>query len=587
MTFVQLLLALTLSSVTIGIILFIRRFFAAHLAPAWRYYLWFFVLGSLLLPFLPFKRFGTAEPISVQKMTGYNAVNHSILSGTSQTGWMNDFGSSVTRIDVSLLGRLINFIWISGIVIGVLAVFFTLKKLMKLVRSAHPIRDDEINELFQLCKVQLSIRKKIKLKQSSSVTSPFIFGLFHTYLILPATVEKEGVSRELKHVLLHELHHYKSRHVHWNYLFLLARILHWFNPLVWYAWKEMRLDREIACDAAVMQSLNNDEENLDYGRTILHYAEKSKQLRLDQLIHPIISSKSHLKQRILHITRGSFHAQKLIWKSVAILIVMGLVVTIQVPAFRAAAFSDEQYHIQDKDVEEEDLSAFLKGDNSSFVLYSMEKDKYFVHNKEQSVQRVSPNSTYKIYSALTALEAGIIQPKATNMNWDGSHYEYETWNQNQDLQSAMRNSVTWYFQNLDQQVGEQTIQKMLAAYHYGNEDISGGIEDFWLESSLRIAPFEQVELLRNFYHNKFNADPENIKKVKASLMLEQKHGAVLYGKTGTGIVNGKAANGWFIGFVETTSDTYFFATNLRDGNATGSNAAGITLRILKEKQIYQ
>jgi len=586
-TLVRLLLVLTLSSATIGIIFFIRRFLAAHLAPAWRYYLWFFVLGALFLPFLPFKRFGMAEPISMHKMTGHNAVNHSILSGPSNTGWMNDFGSSVTRMDVSLLDRLINGIWISGLVIGILAVSFTLWKLMKLVRSAHPIRDEGINELFGHCKVQLSIRKKIKLKQSSSVTSPFIFGLFQTYLILPATVEKEGVTRELKHVLLHELHHYKSRHVHWNYLFLLARILHWFNPLVWHAWKEMRLDREIACDAAVMKSLNDVEENLDYGRTILHYAEKSKQLRLDQFIHPIISSKSHLKQRILYIAAGGFPAKKRIRKSVAILIILGLVVTIQVPAFRAAAFPDDQYHIQGKDVEEEDLSDFLKGDSSSFVLYSMQKDKYYVHNIEQSTQRVSPNSTYKIYSALTALEEGIIRPGATNRNWDGNDYEYGTWNQNQDLQSAMRNSVTWYFQDLDQQVGKQQIQKMLAEYHYGNEDISGGMRDFWLESSLRISPFEQVELLRNFYRNEFGAAPENIKEVKASLMLEQKHGAVLYGKTGTGIVNGKAANGWFIGFVETNSDTYFFATNLRDGNATGSKAAEITLRILKEKQIYQ
>jgi bla regulator protein blaR1 len=587
MKFDQLLLVLMLSSVTIGLILFIRRYLASQIMPSWRYYLWFFLLVALVLPFLPFQKIGWINQVSVRNTNGYNEVsNSSFSSHNSDTGWINELGSSVTQIDLSFLDPFTNAIWITGVVIAVFAVLFTQIKLTHEVRRAYSVSDDEVIELFHKCKSQLSIRKKINLRRSDSVTSPYISGLFHTYLILPAVSEIDGLSEELKHVLLHELHHYKSRHVHWNYIFLLAGILHWYNPLVWYALKEIRLDREIACDAAVIQSLDNEEERLSYGRTILRYAERSKLLKYNQLTSTIKSSKSHVKQRIVHITCANLKSKNLIWKSLAILIALGLVITVQVPAFHTAAFSDEQYRIGDEDIVEEDLTAFLTGSSSSLVLYSMEKDKYYIHNKEQSVQRVSPNSTYKIYSALTALEMGVIGHTATNMEWDGSSYEYEAWNQNQDLQTAMRYSVTWYFQKLDKQVGKQTIEKMLVKYQYGNEDASGKIEEFWLESTLKISPFEQVKLLRNFYQNKIDANPENIEEVKASLMLDQKNGAVLYGKTGTGIVNGKAVNGWFIGFVETKSDTYFFATNLREEDATGSNAAEITLKILKEKHIY-
>ncbi|SNZ05506.1 bla regulator protein blaR1 [Terribacillus aidingensis] len=588
MTFAELLLVMILSSATIGIILFIRRFLAGQLAPAWRYYLWFFLLGTLMLPFFPFKQFSMKHSLSIHHGHKVNIVSNSVSTDTHHTGWMNNFGTSVARINIPLLDELTKAVWITGVVIGLIVLLLTQLRLMLLINRAKPVHDKEINEIFLTCKTQLSIRKKIKLKQSAAVTSPFICGFFNTYLILPAATEKGSSLTNIKNVTLHELHHYKSRHVHWNYFFLFATVLHWFNPFVWYALKEMRLDREIACDAAVMRSLGNREEkNLDYGRTILHYAERLKQPQPDQIINSIRSSKRHLKKRIFHITCGIQYAKNLIWKTVVIFIVLGIVIASQIPVFSAASSSGEQYNIDGKNVAEEDLNRFFNSERSTFVLYSMKADKYYIHNKKQSMQRVSPNSTYKIFSALIALEAGVIQPTATDVEWDGSNYAYKTWNQNQNLQSAMKNSVTWYFQYLDQQVGKKTIQDMLEKYRYGNMDTSA--KNFWLESSLKIAPFEQVELLRDFNKNSFGVKPAYRKAVKASMMLEKKGDAVLYGKTGTGIVNGKALNGWFIGFVETKSDTYYFAMNLRNGNgnATGSNAAKITLRILEEKQIYK
>jgi bla regulator protein blaR1 len=583
MTFVQLLLAMTLASVTVGFILFIRRFLNSQLAPAWRYYLWFFLLGTLILPFLPLERISIKQPTSFTN-TDKSDVGRVASSDTTETGWINDFGNSVTRIDVSNLDQLTNGLWIAGVAVSVLAVLFTQMRVIHLVKKAEVIKDEKVIELFQKCKMELKIRRQIKLKQSADVSAPFIFGLFRACVVLPT--ESGSSSKEMKYILLHELHHYKSRHVHWNYLFLLGGIIHWFNPFVRYALKEMRLDREIACDAAVLRYLTDEKEKTDYGRTLLHFAEKSRWSMVDQHTTSIRSTKQHLKKRLIHIMSGRLTAKRLHVKSQAIFTVLGLIVAFQVPAY-AAVVTDEQYTIGRKNIAESNVSTYLKGDNSSFVLYSMKQDKYYIHNKKQSIKRVSPNSTYKIYSALTALEAGVMKPVSTDMEWDGSNYEYESWNESQDLQSAMQYSVTWYFQNVDRQVGKQTIKRMLSEYHYGNEDVSGKMEDFWLESTLKISPFEQVELLHDLYENKFNANPKNIEAVKASIKLEEKDGAVLYGKTGTGIVNGKAANGWFIGFVETKMDTYFFATNIRDGDATGSKAADITLRILKEKGIYQ
>ena len=90
------------------------------------------------------------------------------------------------------------------------------------------------------------------------------------------------------------------------------------------------------------------------------------------------------------------------------------------------------------------------------------------------------------------------------------------------------------------------------------------------------------------YQNSFGFDSENIQAVKDSIQLTSSDDGILYGKTGTGNINGKNINGWFIGFVETSDNTYFFATNIqKDNNATGSTAAEITLSILSDLDLWQ
>lgn len=69
---------------------------------------------------------------------------------------------------------------------------------------------------------------------------------------------------------------------------------------------------------------------------------------------------------------------------------------------------------------------------------------------EQAALRFSPDSTYKIYDALLGLEKGVITPKDSYIPWNGETYPFEAWNAGQTLQSAMRSSVNWYFQSIDQ-----------------------------------------------------------------------------------------------------------------------------------------
>ena len=109
-----------------------------------------------------------------------------------------------------------------------------------------------------------------------------------------------------------------------------------------------------------------------------------------------------------------------------------------------------------------------------------------------------------------------------------------------------------------------------------------------MQGTLKISPVEQVELLTALHNNQFDFAPENINAIKNSICLFSSEGKSFYGKTGTGRVDGQDVNGWFVGYIETTSNTYFFATNIQAAeNATGSKASEISLSILSHIGIWQ
>ena len=240
-----------------------------------------------------------------------------------------------------------------------------------------------------------------------------------------------------------------------------------------------------------------------------------------------------------------------------------------------------------------DLSDYFGKYEGSFVLYDTANDSWSIYNMDHAALRVAPNSTYKIYDALFGLEEGVITPEDSRIIWNGENYPFDAWNADQTLPSAMSASVNWYFQALDERLGASVLSDYLQEIGYGNENMSGALSTYWLESSLKISPIEQVELLRKLQNNSFGFAPENIHAVKEAICLSSSDDGTLYGKTGTGRVDGQDVNGWFIGFVEADDSTCFFATNIRadggctEGGATGSRATEITMSILSDMNTWR
>jgi beta-lactamase class D len=244
----------------------------------------------------------------------------------------------------------------------------------------------------------------------------------------------------------------------------------------------------------------------------------------------------------------------------------------------------------------EDLSSYFTGYEGCFILFDKNKNEYAIYNELKSNKQISPCSTFKIMNSLVGLETNVVQNENTVFQWDAAK-KYSTawgrslnyngnWNDDQTLQSAIANSIVWYFQELASRVGKDRMQECLDKANYGNKNISGGITKFWLQSSLKISPKEQVDFLKKLYDYELPFSKRNIDIVKKIIVLTNENGIVLSGKTGTGGKSGEYINGWFIGFIEKNENVYFFAANIEaKSNASGVRAREIAMQILKDKSL--
>lgn len=591
MFFTHFIIGLLVSSFSVIVILLIRKWFGGQLTAKWNYHLWMFLFMALALPFIPNDLFNFSSHFSSVGIY-QNAPSSSVdITGSDLAQGLHliqDFSVSVNRPDLSLLNIGVMVIWMLGMLLFTFTIVPGWLTLRRIKKYSSAFSNQEVLVLFEECKKSLQIKRSIKIIISKRVQSPMIFGLFQTYIVLPSQHENWLGLKNYEYIFLHELNHYKNKDLLTNYVMLFYQIIYWFNPLVWLAFREMRLDREIACDTSVLQLLDDDNSFNEYGNTIINFLDLSKRSGKLQLVTQLNGSTLQIKKRIEQISAYKHSGKKSIRKSIFIYVLAGIILAIQLPFVSAFSAENDRYYFSDERAVYEDLHQFFKGYEGSFVLYNRNDQKYSIYNEEKSTLRVSPDSTYKIYSALFALESNVISPEETTLLWNGTEQPYDAWNMDQNVSSALQKSVSWYFQELDRRTGFETIQSNLQEINYGNFDVSGEFGEFWHESSLKISPVEQVQLLQAFYNNQLGYKEMNIQAVKEALLIEKSEETRLSGKTGTGTVNGKNINGWFIGYVETKDNTYFFATNIQnEDHSSGSKAGEITLSILKDLGIYE
>lgn len=248
-------------------------------------------------------------------------------------------------------------------------------------------------------------------------------------------------------------------------------------------------------------------------------------------------------------------------------------------------------------VEEVDWEAYFDGLNGAGVIYDPEQNLYQVYHPELAQTRRSPCSTFKIISSLIGLQEGVIVPEGSVRTWSGETFWNEDWNRDIGFEDAFRTSCVWYFREVIDEIGAERMQTALDSLAYGNCDISDwegrlntnnqnrALTGFWIESSLKISPKEQTEVMERIFgaHSEYSEEVQN--RLKQVMRVEEAADTdwLVYGKTGLGKTQGITVDAWFTGFAEQEDRRVYFCIYLgrTDGaNVTSTKAKEIALQVI-------
>ena len=231
----------------------------------------------------------------------------------------------------------------------------------------------------------------------------------------------------------------------------------------------------------------------------------------------------------------------------------------------------------DKEVEEVFKKYKVEG---TIVIESLNKKKINIYNDKRASELFSPASTFKIPHSLIALNEGIVK-KDSVIVWDKKIREYESWNKDQTLLTAFKSSCVWCYQEFASKIGVEKYKKYLKELNYGNKKIGDDVTRFWLDESLEITTFEQIKFLKRFYTNNLPFKIEDINLLKEIMIDEKNENYTIRAKTGW-----EWKYGWYVGYVETKDDVWFFSTNIDTKSKDDlPKRKAITLEVLKIKGI--
>lgn len=198
----------------------------------------------------------------------------------------------------------------------------------------------------------------------------------------------------------------------------------------------------------------------------------------------------------------------------------------------------------------------------AILLYDLQKDIYYSNDFKWSKKGQLPAYTFKIPNSIIALETGVVENDSTLFEWDGEPRALENWNQDLILKDAFHFSCVPCYQEVARKIGSKRMIEYVKKLNYGEIKVDIlTIENFWLQGDSKINLFQQINFLKRLYQSELHITKRTEKIVKRMMVRQENKQYKISGKTGWSINNGEN-NGWFVGYIQTKNNVYFFATNV-------------------------
>jgi beta-lactamase class D len=207
---------------------------------------------------------------------------------------------------------------------------------------------------------------------------------------------------------------------------------------------------------------------------------------------------------------------------------------------------------------------FDLGTTGTFVAYKVDDYLIIASDKDRAGKAQLPASTFKIPNSIIALETGVVEdPDKQVFKWDGVKRSIEPWNKDHTMRSAFAASAVPVYQEIARKIGPERMQKYLDMFDYGNRDIGGGIDQFWLTGNLRIDPMQQIDFVDKLRRGVLPVSKRSQELVRDIMVVTKVGNAVIRAKTGLlGAEQGRPSLGWLVGWAEAGSQQTVFAMNM-------------------------
>jgi beta-lactamase class D len=213
-------------------------------------------------------------------------------------------------------------------------------------------------------------------------------------------------------------------------------------------------------------------------------------------------------------------------------------------------------------VERPDWQRFFQaaGVVGTMVLQKDGASDILVYDAKRAARPYLPASTFKILNACIGLETRAVSGPDAIFPYDGKPRRMPAWNTDLTLAQAFAVSCVPVFQEIARRIGFDRMAWYVAASGYGNADISGGIDRFWLDGGLRISALGQVDFLSRLDHHHLPFSAATIEAVRDMMIVEKGLGYTMRAKTGWAS-SVSPGIGWYVGMVSRDDATWYFALN--------------------------
>lgn len=345
--FLNVLYASVTTSILIGIYLIIKKCFFKQKGIRYHHMIWLILMIRLLIPFNIIGASSILEKLNeavlneVEANIGENVPQIMMFSPAKNETYKLEQDEEFKKNHIiiedhsrelnknkekyALILSILSKIWICGVVgVAILFLIATMKFKVKSRNGRKPI-DPDIQLIKQKCTKIMKIKRVIPIYMSTYYKSPFICGIMMPSIYLPENVYHKIDEAELKYIILHEMAHYKRKDLIYNFMTVMVLILHWFNPLMWFVIKDIRYDREVLCDAYVMEKIEND-EIIPYGKTLIFLSKIKIRKYNEMCLVGFHELNSKLEGRIKMISKFKKGSYKLSVVAIIFSVIVGIII---------------------------------------------------------------------------------------------------------------------------------------------------------------------------------------------------------------------------------------------------------------------